>query len=142
MLLSPSHSNRAGYKFNDYTFSAGKLQGVYFTMPDEDVIVDGSWSIIDYSISYELNGGALREGDSNPDSYTVETPTFTLCEPVKDRYVFEGWYTNDAFTGDAVKSVAKGSTGDMTLYAKWTPVANNISVDYIDENGDQQTTMD
>ena len=141
VLLFYSHSYRAGYKFNDYTFSAGKLQGVYFTMPDEDVIVDGSWSIIDYSISYELNGGELPAGKSNPDSYTVETPTFTLCEPVKDRYVFEGWYTNDAFTGDAVKSVAKGSTGDMTLYAKWTPVTNNISVDYIDENGDQQTTM-
>ena len=141
VLLFYSHSNRAGYKFNDYTFSAGKLQGVYFTMPDEDVIVDGSWSIIDYSISYELNGGELPAGKSNPDKYNVETPTFTLCEPVKDRYVFEGWYTNDAFTGDAVKSVAKGSTGDMTLYAKWTPVTNNISVDYIDENGDQQTTM-
>ena len=141
VLLFYSHSYRAGYKFNDYTFSAGKLQGVYFTMPDEDVIVDGSWSIIDYSISYELNGGELPAGKSNPDSYTVETPTFTLCEPVKDRYVFEGWYTNDAFTGDAVTSIPVGSTGDMTLYAKWTPVTNNISVSYIDENGDQQTAM-
>lgn len=141
VLLSPSHSNRAGYKFNDYTFSAGKLQGVYFTMPDEDVIVDGSWSIIDYSISYELNGGELPAGKSNPDSYTVETPTFTLNEPVKERYVFEGWYTNDAFTGDAVTSIPVGSTGDMTLYAKWTPVTNNISVSYIDKNGDQQTAM-
>jgi len=129
VLLFYSHSYRAGYKFNDYTFSAGKLQGVYFTMPDEDVIVDGSWDIIDYSISYELNGGALREGDSNPDSYTVETPTFTLCEPVKNHYVFEGWYTNDAFTGDAVTSIPMGSTGDMTLYAKWTPVPYTISYD-------------
>ena len=141
VLLSLSHSNRAGYKFNDYTFSAGRLQGFYFTMPDEDVIIGSTWEIIDYSISYELNGGELPAGKSNLNSYNVETPTFTLNEPVKERYVFEGWYTNDAFTGDAVTSIPVGSTGDMTLYAKWTPVTNNISVSYIDENGDQQTAM-
>ena len=141
VLYSLSHSNRAGYNFNGYTYSAGNLPQTIIYMPDEDVIIGSTWEIIDYSISYELNGGALRMGESNPDSYTVETPTFTLCEPVKERYEFAGWYTNDAFTGDAVTSVAKGSTGDMTLYAKWTPVTNNISVDYIDENGDQQTTM-
>ena len=141
VLFRPSHSNRAGYKFNGYTYSAGSPQGDIIYMPDEDVIVGSTWDIIDYSISYELNGGALPAGKSNPDKYNVETPTFTLYEPVKERYVFAGWYTNDAFTGDAVTAIPVGSTGKMTLYAKWTPVTNNISVGYVDENGDQQTAM-
>ena len=129
VLLSLSHSERAGYNFNHYTISAGKAQGVIITMPDEDVTVGASWDLINYNISYNFNGGALRVGDSNPVSYNVETPTFTLCEPVKNHYDFAGWYINDAFTGDTVTSIKVGTTGIINLYAKWTPVTYNISYD-------------
>ena len=129
VLLSLSHSDRAGYNFNHYTISAGKAQGVIITMPDEDVTVGASWDLINYNISYNFNGGALRVGDSNPVSYNVETPTFTLCEPVKNHYDFAGWYINDAFTGDTVTSIKIGTTGIINLYAKWTPVTYNISYD-------------
>ena len=129
VLFRPNHSDRAGYNFIGFTYSAGNPQGQIIYMPDEDVIISSTWEIIDYSISYELNGGALREGDSNPDSYNVESEDFTLNEPVKDYYEFAGWYTNDAFTGDAVTSIPMSFTGDLTLYAKWTPIPYTISYD-------------
>ncbi len=39
--------------------------------------------------------------------------------PTKDGYNFEGWYTDAAFE-NAVAAIAKGSVGDMVLYAKWS----------------------
>lgn len=52
-------------------------------------------------------------------SYTIETDTITLPVPTKDGYNFEGWYTDAAFE-NAVAAIAKGSVGDMVLYAKWS----------------------
>lgn len=40
-----------------------------------------------YQITYELDGGTAE----NPASYTIETRTFTLKNPVKENYVFIGW---------------------------------------------------
>ena len=49
----------------------------------------------------------------------METGTITLKNPTKDKYDFKGWYRTEDFTGDAVTEIAQGSTGNITLYAKW-----------------------
>ena len=33
----------------------------------------------------------MNTGDTNPDKYTIETPTFTLKTPNKTGYDFSGW---------------------------------------------------
>jgi uncharacterized repeat protein (TIGR02543 family) len=75
---------------------------------------------VEYSISYELNGGVNNE--SNPETYSVDSPTIVLEEPTKQGYKFLGWYDNTEFTGDAITQIATGSTGDITLYAKWIEI--------------------
>ena len=49
-----------------------------------------------YKITYNLAGGSV--GTSNPSTYTVETDTFTLNNPTKVGYVFEGWVDEDGNT--------------------------------------------
>ena len=49
--------------------------------------------------------------------------TVTLPTPTRDYYTFGGWYDNDQFTGDAVTTVATGSYGNKTFYAKWSQVS-------------------
>ena len=71
----------------------------------------------DYIITYKLNGGT--NAPENPASYNVETETITLKDPVKTGYTFAGWCKAEDFTGEAVTEIAQGSTGDITLYAKW-----------------------
>ncbi len=70
----------------------------------------------------------------NPTSYTIETP-FRLVD-LEDTvdYIFKGWYTNEACTGNAVTGLSgSGSLRDMTYYAKWEQRAEltpfNYSVD-------------
>ena len=71
-----------------------------------------------YHITYVLNGSA---DDYNSDDYTVDDG-FTLNAPAPvEGYIFGGWFNNAEFEGDAVTEITKGSTGDMTLYAKWIP---------------------
>ena len=44
-----------------------------------------------YTIDYELNGGALEAGKTNPATYTLETAAFRLEEPTRTGYTFAGW---------------------------------------------------
>ena len=69
-----------------------------------------------YTITYVNVEGATNE---NPASYNVETETITLKDPVKTGYAFDGWYKTEDFTGEAVTEITQGSTGNITLYAKW-----------------------
>ena len=48
----------------------------------------------------------------------METETITLKAPTKDKYDFKGWYKDGEFT-DEITEITQGSTGNITLYAKW-----------------------
>ena len=86
----------------------------------------------DYTITYELNGGT--NAPENPASYNVETETITLKDPVKAGYTFEGWYMAEDFTGNAVTEIVQGSTGDITLYAKWVK-EGDYTITYVLDGG-------
>ena len=105
-------------------YSSGKA---YFTMPSKDVTVTSATaSPISYTITYKLNGG------TNPSnaltSYTPNSGTVTLPKPTKNYYTFAGWYENSSFSGAAAYSINTSLvSGNLTLYAKWTPVSYTIS---------------
>ena len=72
------------------------------------------YTIIDYKITYENTKEATNE---NPETYNVNTETITLKPLTKEGLTFAGWV--DA-QGNKVESIAKGSTGELTLKATWT----------------------
>ena len=74
------------------------------------------WTPIAYTISYKNIGPALTPEKT---SYTVEEG-FELPTPVKVGHVFLGWYSTAAFKpGTQVQRIEPGTTGNLTLYAKW-----------------------
>lgn len=87
-----------------------------FKMPAGPVSFTGTWSLVDYHISYELGGGI---GAENPVSYTIESTAITFAPPSRDGYTFGGWYTDSTHT-TLVTGIPAGSAGDLTVYAKWT----------------------
>lgn len=83
---------------------------------------------ISYAITYEMDGGT--NNSQNPASYTIQD-TITLLNPEKDGYFFIGWYMND----DAVKGIVAGTTGNITLEARWVEDTLPESVRYsVSEN--------
>ena len=81
-----------------------------------DQILYARWTTEKYTITYNLDGG--KKNANNPSSYRVTTEDIVLGDPSKKGYVFEGWYSDEEFT-QPVEIIKEGSTGDITLYAKW-----------------------
>lgn len=71
-----------------------------------------------HSITYVLNGGTNHP--DNPTSFRTEAGEIVLKDPVREDYVFEGWYSNDKFTGAKVGKINTAIDTDYVLYAKWT----------------------
>ena len=87
-----------------------------FTMPPRRVAVPAEAELIRYTITYDPAGGTLPQG--SPTQYTIVSDDLTLPTPTHaNTYLsFEGWKDAD---GNTVATVAKGSTGDLSLTAQW-----------------------
>ncbi|MDE7095390.1 MAG: InlB B-repeat-containing protein, partial [Anaeroplasmataceae bacterium] len=109
---------KKGYVFEGwYTTNDFKDEKVTFPfdLGKEDITLYAKWKLENYTITYHLNGGTNHA--SNPNSYTVEN-TVTLNNPTHATKDFDGWYSDPEFK-TSVSSIAKGSTGNLDLYAKW-----------------------
>ena len=97
------------------------------TVPSGDMIFNALWTLAEYTITYNLAGGQLAEGDTNPATYTMETETFTLKSPIREGYTFAGW-TGTGIEGTSMEvTIAKGSTGPLAFTATWTPITYTIT---------------
>lgn len=122
-LVAPTTPVRNGYNFVGWT------PAVDATIPAENKTFTAQWELGTYTITYDLAGGSLGEGITNPESYTIESDAITLNNPTQIGYTFAGW-TGTGLT-EATKSVtiAKGSTGNRSYKATWTPTAYAITYD-------------
>lgn len=121
---------RVGYTFegwNEVTDGTGTSwkEGDTFSASDDKTLY-ALWSLITYNISYELNGGSITGEKTD---YTVETDTFTLPTPTREGYTFIGWTGSNGSTPETSVSVTKGSTGNRSYTANWTPINYSISYD-------------
>ena len=75
-----------------------------------------------YTISYDLAGGVLSDGASNPTNYTYESAAIALTNPVRPGYTFAGW-SGTGFSGTRTTvNIAAHSHGDRAYTAHWTPI--------------------
>ena len=123
-ITAPADPTREGYTFTgwDKTIPA--------TMPAGDMTITAQWTVNQYTITYDLDGGTA---EGNPDTYTVETDAFTLKNPTRPGYTFTGW-SGTGLTGEdnLTVTIPKGSTGNRSYTAHWS--LNTYSITY-DLNG-------
>ena len=109
-----------------------------YTMPNKDTVLTAKTTPINYTISYDLNGGTVVV--SNPTSYNIETSTFALNNPVKLGYVFVGWTGSNGTIPQKNVSIYKGSTGNKSYKANWTAnTGTKYTVEYYQMNLDGKT---
>ena len=131
-LVQPT---RTGYTFDGWTGSNGSTKQKSVTInpgshgPRSYV---AHWTPITYTIAYDLAGGALLDGESNPETYAVTNAAFTLATPVRTGYAFAGWTGTDLDGPTNEVTVAAGSTGNRSYAATWT--ANTYSVRFNDND--------
>lgn len=104
-LFTPHHSTSA-----DYTFTA-------------------SWSPINYTITYNTNGGSTIPAHN----YIIEDAVTLAESPTKNGYEFAGWKLENttgtnwsAGTYAAVEAFNAGQYGNITLVAQWKPIVTVI----------------
>ena len=78
---------------------------------------------IEYTITYDYDGGALPSGVTNIDRYTIESPEITFNSPVKEGYNF----THYTMGSDIITSIPTGSMGNKSLKANYQIKKFNVN---------------
>lgn len=81
---------------------------------------------IEYAIDYELNGGWMPLGQTNPTVYTVQNGEITLFPPMRAGYLFAGWTEPGIDEPRLTVTIPANSTGDRKFTANWTPSSETI----------------
>lgn len=115
----------AGYKFIWWYTEDGCVNKFNFetTLITKNWTLYAKWEKENYIIDYVLDDGLNNE--KNPTSYNIESETIELKAPTKEGFEFVGWFYDKDFTRKA-RQITKGSTGDITLYAKWKAIVFKV----------------
>lgn len=73
-----------------------------------------------YKLTYDYAGGLLADGKTNPETFTFFDPDFSLENPIKEGYIFEGWTGTGLSQPTKDLRIAQGSQGDRSYKANWT----------------------
>ena len=110
MKLGPLYNDR------NYTIKVTlqKVDGT--TIEKEYEIIN----IVPYNLNLELDGGLLTTPEEWVQYFSGKSTK--LPTPIKDGYVFKGWFENNTFNGNKIDKITSDVTGDQTYYAKWAQI--------------------
>ena len=115
----------AGYTFGGWSESANGAAVVNPYSPTQTRTLYALWTGVQYSVSYNVNGGTGSVADA---TYTTGTTGITLNNGStlsRTGYTFGGWKN---LAGTTVSGSAYVATDNVTLYAIWSP--NTIAVSF------------
>jgi uncharacterized repeat protein (TIGR02543 family) len=92
--------------------------------PAGDTTLFANWRLIDYEITYNLNGGTLP--DNYPTTFNITSDEIILPIPTRDGFTFAGWHVNAFFIGAPITSIPAGSTINRFFWANW--MQNPVSI--------------
>ena len=116
--ITLSAPTKNGYTFVKWVDEDGETVTVIAVGTTGDITLTAVWEIIEYTITYDLDGGENHA--DNPTKYTVASGTITLSAPTKAGYEFVMWADDH---GSEVTEITAGSTGNITLTAVWVKVS-------------------
>ena len=123
-LINPT---RYGYNFTGWTGSNGDTPQTTVSIESGSTgekSYKANWSVVAYTITYELYDGILAE--ANPDGYNLASETFVLNEPVKEGYTFLGWTGSNGDVPQMNVTIEQGSKSDLSFTANYTAISYGI----------------
>jgi uncharacterized repeat protein (TIGR02543 family) len=129
-IAAPTPPTRTGYTFSGWFKDVGLLTAWDFATDrvTQDTTIYIKWTINQYTVSFEANGGSPVAPQTINYNDPVAGPTFTS----KTGYTFVGWYKEAALTTLWDFQTDK-VTDDTTLYAKWQ--INSYTVSFHSNGG-------
>lgn len=109
-VTAPSAPTKVGYTF------AGWDKDIPETIPAEDMTITAKWTVNQYTITFNTDGGS----DVAPITQDYGTAVAAPAAPTKAGYTFAGWYKDGvAYTFTTMPAE------DITLTAKWSTDSHN-----------------
>jgi len=106
----------------------GTAQSREIGSTEESVTLSATFVPVNYTITYDLAGGTMPSGVTNPATYNIETATFTLNNPIRNYYDFAGWTGTGLTSPTKTVTIAKGNVGNRSYKATWTPKTYSVSI--------------
>ncbi len=100
------------------TYDAGQTYKYSYAA---NLTLTAQWTVNEYAISYELNGGTDATSGM-PTTYTYDSGATISGVPTRNGYTFNGWCTTEALTAGTcsfTQTIAPQSTGAKKFYARW-----------------------
>ena len=126
--ITLNNPTRVGYNFAGWTGTGLTEATKMVTIANgsmENRSYTATWTPVIYNISYDLAKGTVAS--ANPATYTIETATFTLNNPTREGYTFAGWTGTGLTEATTTVTIAKGSIGERSYTATWTPIEYAIT---------------
>ena len=109
-VTAPAAPTKVGYTF------AGWDKAIPATIPAEDMTITAKWTVNQYTITFNTDGGS----DVAPITQDYGTAVTAPAAPTKAGYTFAGWYKDGvAYTFTTMPAE------DITLTAKWSTDSHN-----------------
>lgn len=109
-VTAPAAPTKVGYTF------AGWDKAIPETIPAEDTTITAKWTVNQYTITFNTDGGS----DVAPITQDYGTAVAAPAAPTKAGYTFAGWYKDGvAYTFTTMPAE------DITLTAKWSTDSHN-----------------
>ncbi|MBQ8749485.1 MAG: InlB B-repeat-containing protein [Clostridia bacterium] len=139
--ITLADATKKGYTFTGWTSEE-------ITTPTKALVVasgstgnknfTANYTAIDYTITYDYNGGTPMQYGDYKTSYNIESATYTPSDAQMTGYVFAYWELRDE-NGELIngQSIVKGSTGNRTYKAFFIADTETIyTVNHYTENLD------
>jgi len=110
-VTKPADPTKEGYTF------AGWDKEIPSTMPDENITITAKWTVNQYTITFDTDGGSAINPIEQDYGTIVEAP----ADPTKKGYTFDGW---------DIEVPAKMPADNITIKAKWKLVDYAINYKY------------
>ena len=111
----PAAPTKAGHTFVNW-FTAGDNEWSFETAITEDITLFAKWSINEYTVTFDSNGGS----DVDSQSIEYDNPAEEPVTPTKIDVLFAGWYKDNYTFNNKWNFETDVVTADITLYAKWS----------------------
>ena len=122
IVLKPTDPTKLGYTFEGwFTDESGTNAYDFITMPAEDIVLYAKWTVNEYTITFETQGGSTVANITLPFGSDVIKPE----DPTKLGYNFYGWYSSiqplTAYTFSTMPAE------NVTVYAVWDAIPYAIT---------------
>ncbi|TLS48216.1 hypothetical protein FE782_31920, partial [Paenibacillus antri] len=131
---NPGGLAKTGHSFEGWSTEANGSGTNYaeadtFTISASNVTLYAKWTINQYTVNFESNGGSPVDGVTVHYGSAAVKPT----DPTKTGYAFAGWYTDRDALSQAFDFAVPIGAADVTLYAKW--MVNQYTVSFESNGG-------